>query len=66
LGEQLVQEAYETSHKVYGYRRIALWIRKNKHIQINAKAVLRLMNKLNIRSVARQRKLRKKLADLDI
>jgi len=63
---ELVQEAYEKSHKIYGYRRIALWIRKHKQIQINSKAVLRLMNKMNIRSVARQRRLRKKLADLEI
>jgi transposase InsO family protein len=63
---ELVQEAYEKSHRAYGYRRIGLWIRKNKHIQINSKAVLRLMNRMNIRSVARQRKIRKKLADLDI
>ena len=51
-----VQEAYERSHQTYGYRRIALWLDKQKGICINHKAVLRLMNKLNIRSVARKRK----------
>jgi transposase InsO family protein len=62
----LVQEAYEQSHKTYGYRRIAFWIGKHKHVQINAKAVLRLMNKMNLRSIARQPKLYKKMTDLDI
>lgn len=52
-----VQEAYERSHHTYGYRRIAIWLLKQKGICINHKAVLRLMNKLNIRSVARKRKI---------
>jgi transposase InsO family protein len=51
-----VQEAYEKSHRTYGYRRITLWLHKQKGVCLNHKAVLRLMNKLNIRSVARQRK----------
>ncbi len=45
-----VQEAYEQSHKTYGYRRITFWLRKHK----------------NIRSIARRRKIAKKLAELDI
>ena len=60
----LIQEAYEKSHKTYGYRRITLWIRKNKGIFINHKAVLRLMNRMNIRSVARKRKIYKKMTEL--
>jgi transposase InsO family protein len=57
-GERLeqVQEAYERSHCTYGYRRIVLWLYKHKGVCINHKAVLRLMHKLNIRSVARKRK----------
>jgi putative transposase len=51
-----VREAYEKSHQTYGYRRITLWLHKQKGIHINQKTVLRLMNKLNIRSVARRRK----------
>ena len=62
--KQFIQEAYEKSHQTYGYRRIGLWISKNKGAIINHKAVLRLMNKLNIRSVARKRKIYKKMADL--
>jgi len=52
-----VLEAYERSHRVYGYRRIAFWLQRQKGICINHKTVLRLMNKLNIRSVARKRKI---------
>jgi putative transposase len=63
---KLVQEAYEKSRKIYGYRRITLWIRKNKGIFINHQAVLRLMNKLNIHSVARKRKIYKKMTELGI
>lgn len=56
-----VQEAYEQSHRIYGYRRIALWLQR-QGIRINHKAVLRLMNKLNIHSVARKRKVFRQMA----
>jgi hypothetical protein len=61
-----VQEAYEKSHRIYGYRRIALWLRRQKGIYLNHKTVLRLMNKLNIRSVARKRKVFRTLAKAEI
>jgi len=51
----LVQEAYERSRKTYGYRRIGIWIERECGLKINHKAVLRLMQKLNIRSIARKR-----------
>ncbi len=53
---ELIDAAYQASRKSYGYRRIQLWIVKNHGIQINHKAVLRLMNKMGIQSVARRRK----------
>ncbi len=52
---QLVVEAYERSRKTYGYRRIQIWIEREYGLKINHKAVLRLMKKLNIRSIARKR-----------
>ncbi len=52
---QLVVEAYERSRKTYGYRRIQIWIEREYGVKINHKAVLRLMKKLNIRSIARKR-----------
>ena len=52
---QLVLEAYERSRKTYGYRRIQIWIEREYGVKINHKAVLRLMKKLNIRSIARKR-----------
>jgi putative transposase len=54
---QWVQEAYTASRRIYGYRRISLWLRQKRGVIINPKAVLRLMNKINIRSRARQRRL---------
>ena len=61
---KLVLEAYEKSHRIYGYRRIALWLQKQKGICINHKTILRLMNRLNIRSVARKRKIFRKMAEI--
>jgi transposase InsO family protein len=53
--KQLVFEAYERSRKTYGYRRIQIRIEREHGIKINHKSVLRLMRKLNIRSIARKR-----------
>ncbi len=61
-----VQEAYERSHRTYGYRRITLWLQKQRGMRINHKAVLRLMQQLNIRSVARQRKIFRRAAKTKI
>ncbi len=52
---KLVEEAYLTSRRTYGYRRIQAWLKTNKAENINHKTVLRLMNKMGIRSVARKR-----------
>jgi putative transposase len=51
----LVREAHGCSRMTYGYRRIQIWIKREYDIQINHKAVLRLMNKLNIQSIARRK-----------
>jgi len=61
-----IQRAWEKSRKTYGYRRITLWIQRDRGIPINHKAVLRLMNKMNIHSVARKRKPYKQLNQLGI
>lgn len=52
----LIQQAYQASHRTYGYRRISLWLRQKRGMVINPKAVLRLMRKLQIRSCARRRR----------
>ena len=52
----LIQQAYQASHRTYGYRRISLWLRQKRGVVINPKAVLRLMRKLQIRSCARRRR----------
>ena len=51
---QMVEQAYKASHRTYGYRRVQMWIQQRNGITINHKAVLRLMNKLGIHSVARK------------
>ena len=50
----LVQEAYQRSHRTYGYRRITL--RLQRQHRINHKAVLRLMQKAGLASIARRRR----------
>ena len=57
----LVREAWLKSRKTYGYRRVTIFLQQQGHA-INHKAVLRLMQKMNIRSVARKRKPYKKMS----
>ena len=61
----LVKKAWKKSHRRYGYRKVTNWIRKNTDIVMNRKAVLRLMRKLDIRSIARQPKAFKVLTQLE-
>lgn len=51
-----IELAYRASMGTYGYRRIGLWLRQQQGVVINHKAVLRLMNRMGLRSVARRRK----------
>jgi len=53
---KLIDKAFQASHHTYGYRRVQIWIQQKTGVTINHKAVLRLMNKLGIHSVARKRK----------
>jgi transposase InsO family protein len=53
---KLVDAAYRASRRSYGYRRIKIWIEQKHGLEINHKAVLRLMNKMGIQSVARRKK----------
>lgn len=59
-----VQAVYEAAHRSYGYRRITIQLQRKLGISINHKAVLRLMNKLGIRSCARKPKMYKKLEEI--
>lgn len=61
--KELIQEAYQASHRTYGYRRVQMWIKQKYDLQINHKAISRLMNELGIHSVARRRKFIKKAED---
>jgi putative transposase len=51
---KLVEKVWESSHKTYGYRRVKLALAQKEGVNLNHKTVLRLMNKLNIRSSARK------------
>jgi len=60
---KLIDKAFQASHHTYGYRRVQIWIQQKTGVTINHKAVLRLMNKLGIHSVARKRKFVRSAAD---
>jgi putative transposase len=62
---RLVEKAYDASHRTYGYRRVQMHIAQKYGVNINHKAVLRLMNKLGVHSIARKRKFLKKYDALE-
>jgi putative transposase len=62
---KLVQAAYDRSRRTYGYRRITMWIYREKGQIINPKAVLRLMHRLGIQSIARRQKVYRKLTEIE-
>lgn len=51
-----ILEAYNSSKNTYGYRRICVALYKHYNIIINHKKVLRLMRKLNIKSLIRRKR----------
>lgn len=59
-----MQAVYDASHKIYGFRRITIQLQDEQGLGINHKAVLRLMRKLGIRSVARKLVPYRKVEDL--
>ena len=60
-----IREAYRASHRIYGYRRIGLWLEQERSRCLNGKAILRIMQKMGIRSIARRRRPAAQLASLD-
>lgn len=53
---KIIIECQEKSRKTYGYRRVAIWIQRNKGVIINHKRILRVMNKYGLLSEIRRRK----------
>jgi len=55
IAEQ-IRECQIKSRKTYGYRRVQIWLLREKGLVINHKAVLRIMNKYNLLSEIRRRR----------
>lgn len=59
-----VKTVYLQNRKVYDYRRVTHALRQTYGIKLNHKTVYRLMRKLGLRSVARKRKVYKRLEQI--
>ena len=51
-----ISECQKRSGKTYGYRRVHIWLVKEKGINVNSKTVLRVMNKYGLLSEIRRRR----------
>ena len=53
---RMIRECQERCGKTYGYRRVHLWLMREKSLYCNPKTVLRVMNKYGLLSEIRRRK----------
>lgn len=53
---RLIRECHAETRKTYGYRRIKIWLSREKGLKVNHKAILRVMNKTNQLSRIRRRR----------
>lgn len=53
---ELVSECQQRCGKTYGYRRVHLWLKREKSFSCNSKTVLRVMNKYGLLSEIRRRR----------
>lgn len=53
----IINECHTENKRRYGYRRVVLWLRREKGVILNHKKVLRIMNKYNMLSATRRRRL---------
>lgn len=56
---KLIEECHKQHKRRYGYRRVALWLKKEKDLTVNHKKVLRITEEYNLLSAIRRRKLYK-------
>ena len=52
---ELIRECQAETKQTYGYRRVAIWLER-KGVNHDPKTILRVMNKYNLLSVVRRRK----------
>ena len=53
---EMVSECQRRCGKTYGYRRVHLWLKREKSLRCNPKTVLRVMNKYGLLSEIRRRR----------
>lgn len=52
----LITVCQDNSRKTYGYRRVKIWLKRQYGLNVNHKAVLRIMNRYNLLSEIRRRR----------
>ena len=52
----MIQVCHQRNFQTYGYRRVKLWLKREKSIIVNAKKLLRIMKKYQLLSLVRRKK----------
>ena len=53
----MIEECQRKNKQRLGYRRVALWLAREKHLTVNHKRVLRITRKYRLQSVIRRRRI---------
>jgi transposase InsO family protein len=53
---KIIEECHKQHKRRYGYRRVTLWLKNEKHLTINHKKVLRITGQYNLLSAIRRRR----------
>ena len=60
---EMIRQCHQSCHRTYGYRRVQIWLEREKGIHLNEKTVLRIMQTYGLLSEIRRRKGYRRAAD---
>ena len=60
---EMIRQCHQSCHRTYGYRRVQIWLEREKGIHLNEKTVLRIMQTYGQLSDIRRRKGYRRAAD---
>ena len=53
---ELIRQCHQKARQTYGYRRVKLWLLREKRLQVNSKRILRVMKKYQLLSAIRRKR----------
>jgi putative transposase len=54
--QEKIMECHKKLHRIYGYRRVKIWLKRKYGLHLNHKRVQRLMKEMGIQSIIRKKR----------